>query len=79
MAADNAIKVRENRLRRMAERRGLAIEKSRQRDPGGREYGTYRVVDPYSDNKVVAAEFNREYGLSLNRVEEVLTNYKPEE
>ncbi len=32
-------KVRENRLRRMAERRGLTVRKSRRRDPAALDYG----------------------------------------
>lgn len=37
MASDE--KVRENRLRRMAERRGLTVHKSRRRDPAALDYG----------------------------------------
>ena len=40
-----AEKVRENRLRRMAVRRGLRLEKSRQRDPGGEDFGCYNLID----------------------------------
>jgi hypothetical protein len=36
-------KVRENRLRRMAMRRGLRLVKSPQRDRGGLDYGRYRI------------------------------------
>jgi hypothetical protein len=36
-------KVRENRMRRMAGRRGLRLVKSPQRDQGGLEYGRYRI------------------------------------
>lgn len=39
-------KVRENRLRRVAERQGLRLEKSRRRDPLALDYGTWRIVDP---------------------------------
>lgn len=38
-------KVRENRLRRMAERQGLKLEKSRRRDPRAVDYGVYTIVD----------------------------------
>ena len=38
-------KVRENRLRRMASRQGLRLEKSRQRDPMALDYGKYRLVN----------------------------------
>jgi hypothetical protein len=39
MAMTTDEKVRENRLRRMAERRGLSVHKSRRRDPGALDYG----------------------------------------
>jgi hypothetical protein len=37
-------KVRENLLRRMADRQGLALVKSRRRDPRALDYGRYRLV-----------------------------------
>ncbi|HMH94010.1 MAG TPA: hypothetical protein VK586_23390 [Streptosporangiaceae bacterium] len=40
---DQSIKVRENRLRRMAERQGLRLVKSRRRDPLAVDFGKYRV------------------------------------
>jgi hypothetical protein len=36
-------KVRENRLRRMAERQGLRLTKTRRRDPRALDYGEYRL------------------------------------
>jgi hypothetical protein len=39
-------KTRETRLRRMAERQGLAIHKSRRRDPRALDYGRWWVVHP---------------------------------
>lgn len=42
---DTSEKVRENRLRRMAERRGFKLVKSRRRDPQAIDYGTYELVD----------------------------------
>ena len=42
---DAKTKVRENRLRRMASRQGLRLEKSRQRDPIALDYGKYRLVN----------------------------------
>jgi len=39
MAMTTGEKVRENRLRRMAERRGLSVHRSRRRDPGALDYG----------------------------------------
>jgi hypothetical protein len=43
MAADE--KVRENKLRRIADRRGLQLMKSRSRDPKAVDYGLYALVD----------------------------------
>jgi hypothetical protein len=45
MASSTHTKVRENRLRRMAERQGLTLEKSRRRDPRALDYGTYWLRD----------------------------------
>src|SRR5262249_32001824 len=42
---DAKTKVRENRLRRMASRQGLRLEKSRQRDPMALDYGKYRLLN----------------------------------
>lgn len=38
-----SVKVRENRMRRMAARRGLRLVKSPQRDRGGLDFGRYRI------------------------------------
>jgi hypothetical protein len=46
MSSSTNEKVRENRLRRMAERQGLRLVKSRRRDPFARDFGVYWVVDP---------------------------------
>jgi len=43
-----SVKVRENRLRRIADRRGLRLTKSRQRDPRGLTFGHYRLEDSRS-------------------------------
>lgn len=39
-------KVRENRIRRMAERQGYQLMKSRRRDPSAADFGTYGIIDP---------------------------------
>jgi hypothetical protein len=39
--------VRENRLRRVAERQGRTLTKSKLRDPNAKGYGTYSVSDTY--------------------------------
>lgn len=46
-------KVRENRLRRMAERQGLALRKSRRRDERALDYGRYMLVDERTNAVVV--------------------------
>ncbi|WIB12910.1 hypothetical protein [Curtobacterium sp. MCPF17_052] len=56
-------KVRENRLRRAAERQGLLLKKSRRRDPRAIDYGTYMVVDA-ATNSLTAGP-----GLTLDDVE----------
>lgn len=43
---DNTEKVRENRLRRMAERQGYRLVKSRRRDPLAADFGTYTLEAP---------------------------------
>jgi hypothetical protein len=45
---DQEEKVRENRLRRMAERQGLALLKSRRRDPRAIDYDCWAIVDSES-------------------------------
>ncbi len=41
---DQDEKVRENRLRRMAQRQGLRLTKTRRLDPLATDYGTYHLV-----------------------------------
>jgi hypothetical protein len=73
MAAEtNVDKIRENRLRRMAERQGLQLQKSRRRDPRATGYGTYQLVDPYN-SKLVAWGGQNGYGMTLDEVERALS------
>jgi hypothetical protein len=67
-----AEKVRENRLRRMAERQGLRLEKSRRRDPRAYDYGTYQLVNAW-DNTLEAYGGPQGYGLTLDEIEAALT------
>jgi hypothetical protein len=62
-------KVREIRLRRMADRQGLRLEKSRRRDPRALGYGTYRLVNKRTSAVVAGDE---DYGLTLDQIEEHL-------
>ena len=64
-------KIWENRLRRMAERQGLKLEKCKRRDPRAIGYGTYQLVDKNTNNLV--AYGNQEgFGLTLEEVETAL-------
>lgn len=67
---EQAEKVRENRLRRKAERQGLRLVKSRRRDPQAIDYGKYMIVN--RDNVVVAGELNTGHALDLDGVERYL-------
>ena len=69
--ADQSEKVRENRLRRMADRQGLRLEKSRRRDPRALDFGTYMLVNAYR-NTIAAGDKRTGYGLSLDEVERYL-------
>jgi hypothetical protein len=64
-------KVRENRLRRMAARQGLELQKSRLRDHRAIGFGTYQLFSPTTSTVVVADD--HEYGLTLDDVERELT------
>lgn len=64
-------KVRENRLRRAAERQGLKLEKSRRRDPRAIDFGTYRLVDMRT-NAVTVHSGPSDYGMSLEDIERAL-------
>jgi hypothetical protein len=64
--------VRENRLRRMAERQGLRLIKARRRDPRAYDYGTYGLLDAYTNN-VVACGRPEPYGMSRDEIEKYLT------
>jgi hypothetical protein len=61
-------KIRENRLRRMANRQGLQLRKSRRRDPLANDYGAYWLIEPFN-NILVSSEF----GTDLDQVEQALT------
>jgi hypothetical protein len=47
-------KVRENRLRRMVERQGHGLMKSRRRDSQAYDLGTYSLIDPFTNAVVLA-------------------------
>jgi FAD/FMN-containing dehydrogenase len=64
----NPEQAREARARRKAQREGLALQKSRTRNPGILDWGTYMLVDP-DHNRVVAGP-----GMSLSEVEAALND-----
>lgn len=65
-------KVRVNRARRAAARRGLQVQKCRRRDPGSLGYGLYRVVDAVT-GRVIAGKTRRlDYAMTLGEVEDYL-------
>jgi hypothetical protein len=56
MASNTQEKVRENRLRRMAERQGLRLVKSRRRDRRAIDYGLYTLVSDRTNTVVAGTE-----------------------
>jgi hypothetical protein len=62
-------KVRENRLRRMAERQGLRLVKSRRRDPHALDYQLYALVS--EDEYQIAGGWQKggRFGFTLDEVE----------
>jgi hypothetical protein len=68
MAASQDEKVRENRLRRMADRQGLKLTRSRRRDPLALDYGLYWLTE-ISSNTMLTPE----QGVSIDEIEDRLT------
>jgi hypothetical protein len=73
VAAMGDDKIRENRLRRMAERQGLRLVKSRRRDPRAVDYGGYMLVDLQTSGIVVGTGDLGRPHWSLDDVEDYLT------
>jgi hypothetical protein len=66
-------KVKENRLRRAADRRGLRLEKSRSRDPNAIDYGLYAVIDVQTNSLINPAIAGRwKCSWTLDEVDEYL-------
>lgn len=63
---DQAEKVRENRLRRMAQRQGLTLTRSRRRDPRALDFGLYWLTD------ASGANVTPEQGIDIDAVEAFL-------
>lgn len=69
-------KVRENRLRRMAERQDVALVKSRRRDPRASDYGMYMIVDPNTNGIIAGTAATGRPNFTLDDVEAWLTGDK---
>ncbi len=67
--SDDDLKVRENRVRRIAKRRGYVVQKSRRRDPYAHDYGGF-IISEAARNIVVAGHSPNAYSLTLEDVEE---------
>jgi len=63
-------KIRENRLRRAAQRQSLALTKSRRRDPRATDYGMYKLIDKSSGWG--PQSFIGGYDMSLDDVDKAL-------
>lgn len=71
-AVMSADKTRENRLRRMARRQGLDLQKSRRRDPRALDYGGYQLIDQGSSSLVFGETAGTAFGASLDDIEAFL-------
>jgi hypothetical protein len=68
---EQEMKVKENRLRRAAERQGLVLQKSRRRDPRAIDFGGYMLVDVVKNFVVMGGSPNA-FSASLDDVEAYL-------
>ena len=63
--------VRENRLRRIAERRGYKLKKSPRRDPLAVDFGLYHLISADTDDEV-AVPASSVHGATIDEIEEFL-------
>lgn len=68
MTLDPAEKVRINRVRRMAARQGLTLQRSRRRDPRAIDYGTYWLIE----TRTGAVALGDTLGVTLDEIETAL-------
>lgn len=61
-------KVKENWLRRIAERRGYCLEKSRRRDPKAPDFGRFRLID-VRENRAVLGDAPLQFSATLDDIE----------
>jgi hypothetical protein len=75
MTRDVREKVRENRLRRMADRQGYRLLRSRARDPQDITFGGYQVVELETSGIVFGfGNAGRGYDAALDEIEAWLTS-----
>lgn len=70
-------KVLENRLRRMAERQGFILEKSRRRDKRAKSYGKYRLLVDHRD--IDDQRLTTEFTQTLREIDEFLAPLEEDE
>lgn len=56
MTSNSSEKVRENRLRRAAQRQGLRLSKNARRDPRALDYGAWYLIDQRTNTVVVGGD-----------------------
>ena len=71
-------KAKENRLRRMADRQGLRLVKSRSRDPRAIDFGCYALIDHQHGGVVFGVGGTGRFDATLEEIEEYLTSDPPE-
>lgn len=75
---DTSEKVRENRLRRKADRMGLHVVKSRRRDPDALDYGLYMIADNETGGTIHPNYIGQPFALDLDEVEACLEEWERE-
>jgi hypothetical protein len=72
-----ALKVRENALRRLAERRGYQLVKSRSRDPRAMDYGRYKIIEVATQGIVAGDDGRGGCAYTFDQAEEYLSASRP--
>jgi hypothetical protein len=72
-----AIKVRENALRRLAERRGYQLVKSRSRDPRATDYGRYKIIETATGAIAAGDDSRGGCAYTFDQAEEYLAAVRP--
>ena len=65
-------KVRENRIRRIAERRGFRLKKSPRRDPGAIDFNGFMLFDSYHEQTCYLGRDRFPFDATLDQVEAYL-------